>query len=61
MPKIKNKYTGSVLEVTTQQLETLKATNFPFELIEGEKPKKPDVLLEAEKKIEKFFDKKDKE
>ena len=44
MPKIKNKYTGNILTVTQDQLEILKKSNFPFKIVEPDKPKKPAVL-----------------
>ncbi len=55
MPKIKNKYTGKILEVSHEQLEILKSTNFPMEIIENSKPKKPEVLIDTEKKIKEIL------
>lgn len=46
MPKIKNKHTGNIITVTQDQLEILKKQNFPFKIVEADKPKKP-IVLEA--------------
>ncbi len=53
MPKIKNKYTGSILEVSHDQLKQMRDANFPMVILEENKPKKPDVLSEFEKKSDK--------
>lgn len=61
MPKIKNKYTGKILTVTDEQLKQLKDANFPFTMVEDSKPKKPNVLMETEKKIKDYLNEEVKE